>query len=45
MPSTNGYGSSGVPDIIASYRGKFIGIELEYKYYEIAKESILNINK
>ena len=27
MPSTNGYGSSGVPDIIASYRGKFIGIE------------------
>ena len=27
MPSTGGYGSSGVPDIIASYRGKFIGIE------------------
>ena len=27
MPSTNGYGSSGVTEIIASYRGKFIGIE------------------
>lgn len=27
MPSTSGYGSSGVPDIIVSYRGRFIGIE------------------
>ena len=27
MPSTGGYGSNGGPDIIASYRGKFIGIE------------------
>ena len=27
MPSTGGYGSSGVPDFIVSYRGKFIGIE------------------
>ena len=27
MPSTGGYGSSGVPDIIACYQGKFIGIE------------------
>jgi Holliday junction resolvase len=25
--STGGYGSSGVPDIIACYRGRFIGIE------------------
>ena len=25
--STGGYGSSGVPDIVAWYRGKFIGIE------------------
>lgn len=24
---------------------KFIGIELENKYYEIAKENIFNINK
>ena len=27
MPATAGYGSSGVPDFIVSYRGKFIGIE------------------
>ena len=27
MPSTGGYGSSGVPDIIACCQGKFIGIE------------------
>ena len=26
-PATGGYGSSGVPDFIVSYRGKFIGIE------------------
>jgi Holliday junction resolvase len=27
MPSTGGYGSSGVPDIITCYEGRFIGIE------------------
>lgn len=26
-PSTHGYGASGVPDIVACYHGKFIGIE------------------
>lgn len=26
-PVTGGYGSSGVPDIVACYRGVFIGIE------------------
>lgn len=26
-PSTGGYGASGVPDIIACWQGKFIGIE------------------
>ena len=26
-PATGGYGSSGVPDIIACYNGMFIGIE------------------
>ena len=26
-PATGGYGSSGVPDLIACYKGKFIGIE------------------
>lgn len=27
MPATHGYGSSGVPDIVACMYGKFIGIE------------------
>jgi len=27
MPATGGYGASGVPDIIACYKGTFIGIE------------------
>ncbi len=27
FPATYGYGRSGVPDIIACYRGQFIGIE------------------
>lgn len=27
FPATGGYGRSGVPDIIACYRGQFIGIE------------------
>ena len=27
MPATGGYGANGVPDIIACYKGLFIGIE------------------
>ena len=27
FPATHGYGRSGVPDIVACYKGKFIGIE------------------
>jgi hypothetical protein len=27
MPATHGYGSSGVPDIVACMRGRFIGVE------------------
>lgn len=27
MPATGGYGKSGVPDIVACLRGKFIGVE------------------
>ncbi len=27
MPVTGGYGNSGVPDFLVSYRGKFIGVE------------------
>jgi len=38
-----GVGSTGVA--CKNTKRKFIGIELENKYYEIAKESILNINK
>lgn len=30
-PMTGGYGKSGVPDIIACYKGKFIGIECKAK--------------
>jgi hypothetical protein len=27
MPATGGYGSSGVPDFLVCYRGRFIGLE------------------
>jgi len=27
MPATGGFGKSGVPDIVACYKGKFLGIE------------------
>lgn len=27
MPATGGYGSSGVPDFLVCYKGKFVGIE------------------
>lgn len=27
MPATGGYGKSGVPDLVACYQGKFMGIE------------------
>ena len=27
MPATGGYGANGVPDIIACYKGLFVGIE------------------
>jgi len=27
MPATGGYGSSGVPDFLVCFRGRFIGIE------------------
>ena len=31
LPATHGYGSSGVPDIVACVKGKFIGIECKAK--------------
>ena len=27
MPATHGYGSSGVPDVVACIEGKFVGVE------------------
>lgn len=27
FPATGGYGASGVPDIVACYKGRFIGVE------------------
>jgi len=29
MPSTGGYGSSGVPDIVVCHKGKFYGLEIK----------------
>lgn len=29
FPATGGYGRSGVPDIVACYNGRFIGIEVK----------------
>jgi Holliday junction resolvase len=29
-PVANGFGRSGVPDIVACYNGRFIGIEVKY---------------
>lgn len=29
MPAMNGYGGSGVPDIVGCYRGSFFGIEVK----------------
>ena len=31
LPATHGYGSSGVPDIVACVKGRFIGIECKAK--------------
>lgn len=31
MPATHGYGTSGVPDIVGCWRGKFIAIECKAK--------------
>ena len=47
MPATGGYGSSGVPDIIVSYRGKFIGIECKAnggKPTALQKKHLTDIN-
>ena len=47
-PVTGGFGRSGVPDIIACYRGSFIGIECKAgtnKPTELQKKEIAKIQK
>ena len=47
-PMTGGFGRSGVPDIIACYKGKFIGIECKAgnnKPTELQKKEIAKIQK
>lgn len=47
-PVTGGFGRSGVPDIIACYKGKFIGIECKAgknKPTELQKAEIAKIQK
>lgn len=31
MPSMNGYGRAGIPDIIGSYKGRFFAVEVKAK--------------
>ena len=47
-PMSGGFGRSGVPDIIACYRGRFIGIECKAgtnKPTELQKKEIAKIQK
>jgi hypothetical protein len=46
MPATGGYGRSGVPDIVACIRGKFIGIECKAnggKPTALQEKNLMNI--
>jgi len=44
-PVTSGYGSSGVPDIVACYQGKFFGIECKAKGNKPTALQLLNLEK
>jgi hypothetical protein len=44
MPVTGGYGSSGVPDIVACVDGKFIGIECKAKGNKPTALQMKNLN-
>jgi len=44
MPATGGYGASGVPDIVACYNGKFIGIECKAKGNKPTKLQLKHLN-
>lgn len=44
-PATGGYGASGVPDIIACYKGRFIGIECKAGKNQITHLQGANLDK
>lgn len=44
MPATGGYGASGVPDIVACYKGKFIGIECKANGNKPTKLQLKHLN-
>jgi len=44
MPATGGYGASGVPDIVACYNGKFIGIECKANGNKPTKLQLKHLN-
>lgn len=45
MPATGGYGRSGVPDIIALYKGVFIGIECKANGNTATELQKIQLNK
>lgn len=44
-PVTSGYGSSGVPDIVGCYRGRFFGIECKANGNKPTVLQTMNLNK
>ena len=44
-PVTSGYGSSGVPDIVGCYKGRFFGIECKAKGNKPTTLQQMNLNK
>lgn len=44
-PVTSGFGSSGVPDIVGCYRGRFFGIECKANGNKPTELQRLNLNK
>jgi hypothetical protein len=43
MPATHGYGSSGVPDIVACMSGRFIGIECKANTGKVTQLQLKNL--
>lgn len=44
MPVTGGFGNSGVPDILACYKGRFVGIECKAKGGKPTALQLHNLN-